>query len=93
MVFECIPYNGEDHLLQIKLEVQRDFVDYYIVTEGFYSQIGFSKNLRFNHSKFGKYARKLLYFPLLNFPVKHSADVKLVYSVSEDRWFNEHYMR
>lgn len=79
--------------MQLKLEVEKDFVDYYIVTEGYYSQIGHSKKLRFNHSRFGKYASKILYFPLYNFPLKLSADDKRNYSESGDRWYNEHHMR
>jgi len=32
-VFDCFPYNGEDHLLLLRLMVMSSFVDYFVIVE------------------------------------------------------------
>lgn len=52
MVISCFPFNGEEHILSLKLEVTSSYVDYYIITEGFYSHTGIPKTLTFDRRKF-----------------------------------------
>lgn len=68
LVIVCNPYMGEDLLLSLKMAVTSSYVDYYVITEGFYTHTGKFKTLRFNFSNFEEYAHKIIYLPLRNFP-------------------------
>ena len=45
-------YNGEDHILDLKFEISKSFVNFNILTEGAWSHTGGKKDLRFNYSHF-----------------------------------------
>lgn len=68
LVINCFPYNGESHLLKLKLLLTNSFTDYYIITEGMYSHTGIEKDLTFDYQLFEPYADKILFLPLQNIP-------------------------
>ena len=45
LVIVANPYNGEDHILLLKMKVMSKFVDYFVITEGFFSHTGIQKKL------------------------------------------------
>ena len=53
IVVNCFPYNGEEVLVMLKMMIQQQFVDYYIITEGYFSHTGVQKLMQFNHNAFG----------------------------------------
>ena len=55
LVFDCMPYNKEDHILDLKLRIEDSFVNYHIVTEGAWTHTGLAKELKFNFSNFEYY--------------------------------------
>ena len=71
MVFNCLPYNGENHILDLKLRIADSYTDYYFVTEGLWTHTGVFKTLRFNYTVFEyyeKYVEKIIYLPIRNMP-------------------------
>ena len=68
LVFDCMAYNGEDHILDLKLRVTNSFVNFNVLTEGAWSHTGVPKPLRFNYSHFEKYANRIIYLPIRNMP-------------------------
>lgn len=44
------------------------FVDYYVITEGTYTESGIKRNLTFDRNKFPKYVHKILYNPVDKYP-------------------------
>ena len=63
------------------------FVDYYVISEGTYTYTGQKKELIFDLGQFPKYAHKILYIPVDNYP-KTGANL-----TNEDHWENNHYHR
>ena len=61
-IFDCVIYNGEDHLLEIRFN-ELD-VDYFIVVESNISFSGEHKGYRFNPNKFLKYKNKIRYISI-----------------------------
>ena len=61
-IFDCVIYNGEDHLLDIRLN-ELD-VDYFIIVESDIAFSGEHKGYRFDPTKFSKYKNKIRYIPI-----------------------------
>jgi beta-1,4-mannosyl-glycoprotein beta-1,4-N-acetylglucosaminyltransferase len=67
-VFDCFTYFNEDHLLKLRLEMLWDVVDIFIVCEATRSHTGIEKGKNFNPEKFKKYAEKIRYLLIDNYP-------------------------
>ena len=61
-IFDCVIYNGEDHLLDIRFN-ELD-VDYFVIVESNLSFSGEQKGYRFDLNKFSKYKNKIRYIPI-----------------------------
>jgi len=69
-------------LLELRFETLWDYVDYFVISEAVYTQIGNPKPLNFDINKFSKYQEKIRYLVVDHFP-----------EGPMDFWKNENYQR
>jgi beta-1,4-mannosyl-glycoprotein beta-1,4-N-acetylglucosaminyltransferase len=67
-IYDCFCYFNEDMLLELRLEMLWDYVDYFVISEAVYSQVGRPKQLNFNPEKFAKYREKIRYLVVDHLP-------------------------
>ena len=68
MIFDCFSYLDEDLLLEIRLNILNDYVDYFVIVEGNKTWQNNPKKLRFNIDKFDKFKKKIIYVPVEDLP-------------------------
>lgn len=81
-VYDCFCYFNEDMLLELRLETLWDHVDYFVISEAVYTQVGKPKPLNFDIEKFAKYRDKIRYLVVDHFPPGEPG-----------AWKNENYQR
>jgi beta-1,4-mannosyl-glycoprotein beta-1,4-N-acetylglucosaminyltransferase len=81
-LYDCFCYFNEDMLLELRLETLWDIVDYFVIVESIYTISGKPKPLNFNAEKFAKYAAKIRYLVVRDYP-----------DGLDDAWRNERYQR
>ncbi len=81
-LYDCFCYFNEDMLLELRLETLWDVVDYFVIVESIYTISGKPKSLNFNAEKFAKYAAKIRYLVVRDYP-----------EGLDDAWRNERYQR
>jgi beta-1,4-mannosyl-glycoprotein beta-1,4-N-acetylglucosaminyltransferase len=69
-------------LLELRFETLWDYVDYFVISEAVYTQVGNSKPLNFDINNFSKYQEKIRYLVVDHFP-----------DGPMDFWNNENYQR
>jgi len=67
-IYDCFSYWDEDLLLNIRLNILNEFVDHFIIVEGNKTWQNNSKKLKFDKSKFKKFANKIIYIPVTDMP-------------------------
>ena len=67
-IYDCFSYWDEDLLLNLRLNILNDFVDYFVVVEGNKTWQNNKKNLRFDVGKFQKFKHKIIYIPVTDLP-------------------------
>ena len=68
MIYDCFSYWDEDLLLDLRLNVLNNFVDYFVIVEGNKTWQNNPKKLRFNIKKFKKFEKKIIYIPVEDMP-------------------------
>ena len=68
MLFDCFSYWDEDTLLELRLNVLNDLVDFFVIVEGNKTWQNNSKKLRFNKDNFSKFKDKIIYLVIENEP-------------------------
>ena len=81
-IYDCFCYCNEDMLLELRFETLWDYVDYFVISEAVYTQVGNPKPLNFDINKFSKYQEKIRYLVVDRFP-----------EGPMDFWKNENYQR
>ena len=81
-IYDCFCYFNEDMILELRLETLWDYVDYFVISEAIFTQVGVSKSLNFNLEKFDKYKEKIRYLVVDHYPPGEL-----------DFWKNENYQR
>ena len=67
-IFDCFSYWDEDLLLDLRLNILNDYVDFFVIAEGDKTWQNNAKILKFNISKFPKFKHKIIYLPVTNMP-------------------------
>ena len=67
-VYDCFSYWDEDLLLDLRLNILNDFVDYFVIVEGNKTWQNNPKKLQFNINNFKKFRDKIIYVPVENMP-------------------------
>ena len=80
-IFDCFMYFDEEQVLDLRLNVLYQNVDYFVIVESIYNHKGEKRNLLFNRQKFEKFNDKIIYLvydkiPQLVEPIKESDSEK-----------------
>ena len=67
-IYDCFSYWDEDLLLDLRLNILNEHVDYFVIVEGNKTWQNNSKKLRFNIKKFSKFKNKIIYIPVEDMP-------------------------
>ena len=67
-VYDCFSYWDEDLLLDIRLNVLNEYVDYFVIVEGNKTWQNNYKKLRFDINNFEKFKKKIIYIPVEDMP-------------------------
>ena len=81
-IFDCFMYFDEEVVLDVRLNVLNNYVDYFVVVESKFTHRGDKRDLKFNHEKFKKFENKIIYLIYDEVPSKVE-DIKLEYSKTE----------
>ena len=68
MIYDCFSYWDEDTLLDIRLNILNDVVDYFVIVEGDKTWQNNYKKLKFDINKFPKFKDKIIYVPVTDMP-------------------------
>ena len=60
-IYDCFMYFDEEIVLDLRLNVLNDFVDYFVIVESIYTHRGDKRELKFNKEKFNKFKDKIIY--------------------------------
>ena len=60
-IFDCFMYFDEEVVLELRLEILNRYVDYFVIVESVYTHKGDKRKLHFNHQKFEKFKKKIIY--------------------------------
>ncbi len=80
-IFDCFMYFDEEQVLDLRLNVLYQNVDYFVIVESIYNHKGEKRNLLFNSKKFEKFSDKIIYLvydkiPQLVEPIKETDNEK-----------------
>jgi|TARA_B100000959_G_scaffold105627_2_gene111445 beta-1,4-mannosyl-glycoprotein beta-1,4-N-acetylglucosaminyltransferase len=80
-IYDCITFYQANSLFQIRFEVLKDFVDYFVVCEADKTHTGSKKKFNFNPKIPNEYKSKIIYIKVTNLPnikIKGKKDYKLL---------------
>ena len=60
-IYDCFQFFNEELILDIRLNILNEFVDFFVITESTTDHQGNEKKLNFNISKFKKFQNKIIY--------------------------------
>ena len=68
MIYDCFSYWDEDLLLDLRLNILNDYVDFFVIVEGNKTWQNNSKETRFDIKKFKKFKEKIIYIEVTDMP-------------------------
>ena len=60
-VYDCFMYFDEEIVLDLRLNMLNEFVDYFVIVESLFTHRGEKRKLKFEHKKFEKFKNKIIY--------------------------------
>ena len=67
-IYDCFSYWDEDLLLDLRLNILNEYVDYFVIVEGNKTWQNNYKKLRFKVDNFDKFKNKIIYVPVKDLP-------------------------
>jgi len=67
-IYDCFSYWDEDLLLDLRLNILNEYVDYFVIIEGNKTWQNNLKKFRFNIKKFEKFEKKIIYIQVKDMP-------------------------
>ena len=67
-IYDCISYLDEDLLLDLRLNILNDYVDFFVIVEGNKTWQNNFKKFRFDLDKFKKFKEKIIYIQVKDMP-------------------------
>ena len=67
-IYDCFSYWDEDFLLETRLNILDNFVDFFVIVEGNKTWQNNYKELKFDIKKFDKFKKKIIYVPITDMP-------------------------
>ena len=68
MIYDCFSYWDEDLLLDLRLNILNNFVDFFVIVEGNKTWQNNSKKLKFDINKYSKFKNKIIYIKVEDLP-------------------------
>ena len=90
-IIDCFTFYNELDLLNYRLEVLNEYVDYFVLVEATHTHVGNEKKMYFkeNKDKFKKFENKIIHIIVDDFPHKHpNIDINKYH-----QWLNERFQR
>ena len=69
-IFDCFMYFDEEKVLELRLNILNEYVDYFVIVESVYTHKGDKRKLKFNPTKFNNFKNKIKYFVYDKIPEK-----------------------
>ena len=60
-IFDCFMYFDEEVILDLRLNILNQYVDYFVIVESTYNHKGEKRNLKFDIKKFSNFKKKIIY--------------------------------
>ena len=60
-IYDCIQFFNEEHILDLRINILNEYVDYFVIAESTTDHQGKTKKLNFDLQKFTKYKKKIIY--------------------------------
>ena len=60
-IYDCFQFFDEEHILDLRLNILHDYVDFFVIVESTTDHQGKSKKLNFDSKKFKKFNSKIIY--------------------------------
>ena len=60
-IYDCFQYFNEDHIVDLRLNILNDYVDFFVISESTRNHQGQSKKLNFKINNFEKFKNKIIY--------------------------------
>ena len=60
-IYDCFQFFNEEHILDLRLNILNEFVDFFVICESTVNHQGNSKKLNFDSNKFKKFNNKIIY--------------------------------
>ena len=60
-IYDCFQYFNEDHMIDLRMNILNEHVDYFVISESTKTHQGNDKKLNFNIKNFKKYEHKIIY--------------------------------
>jgi len=60
-IYDCFQYFNEDHMVDLRMNILKNNVDYFVISESTKNHQGKDKKLNFNFEKFKKFKNKIIY--------------------------------
>ena len=57
-IYDCFQYFNEDHMVDLRMNILDNYVDYFVVSESTRTHQGKEKKLNFNIKNFKKFEKK-----------------------------------
>ena len=67
-IYDCFSYWDEDLLLDLRLNILNNYVDYFVIVEGNKTWQNNTKKLKFNVNNYSKFKDKIIYVPVEDMP-------------------------
>ena len=67
-IFDCFQFFDEDHILDLRLNILNEFVDFFVIVESTTNHQGNLKKLNFDSNKFQKFQKKIIYITVDDTP-------------------------
>ena len=67
-IYDCIIYLDEDFLLDLRLNILNNFVDYFVIVESNKTWQNNKKKFNFNIKNFKKFSHKIIYIKVEDMP-------------------------
>ena len=58
-IYDCFQYFNEDHIVDLRLNILNEYVDYFVISESTKTHQGKDKKLNFDITKFSKFRNKI----------------------------------
>ena len=62
-IYDCFQYFDENHILDLRMNILNEFVDYFVISESTKTHQGENKKLNFDIKNFSKFKDKIIFIP------------------------------